>query len=257
MTESQRRFGAAILEFDDVHYGYPGQDRLALRGLTLGLPPGEKIAVVGRSGSGKSTLFLHCNGLYRPQSGTVSFAGQVLAYDRASLRALRRQVGIVFQNPDDQIFSASVEQDIGFGPLNLGLDEAETRRRIQSAAELCEVTELLDRPVHALSGGEKARVALAGVLAMDPDVLVIDELTAELDPWVRRRIFAIFERLHQQGKTILLATHDLAVVRQWASFLVVMEAGHAAFAGKPEHLLANEPLMRETGLSEVWSQNGY
>jgi len=241
-----------ILEFQDVRYRYPGQEAFALRGLTVALPAGEKIAVVGRNGSGKSTFFLHCNGLYRPESGKVHFDGQPLAYDRRSLQALRQRVGIVFQNPDDQLFSASVEQDISFGPLNLGLSHAEARERVQMAAELCEITDLLDRPTHALSGGEKARVALAGVLAMDPDVLISDELMATLDPWIRLRIFAIFQRLHDKGKTILLATHDLATVRQWASFIVVMEAGRAAFTGPPERLLANQPLLEQTGLAQVW-----
>lgn len=241
-----------IMESDNVYYRYPGQDGLALNGLSLALPAGEKIAVIGRNGSGKSTFFLHCNGLCRPLSGEIRFVGRPIAYDHGSLVKLRRSVGIVFQNPDDQLFSASVAQDISFGPLNLGLSEAEARRQVQAAAELCEVTDLLDRPTHALSGGEKARVALAGVLAMSPDVLIIDELSG-LDPWVRRPIFNIFERLHEQGKTILLATHDLAVVQQWASFLVVFERGRAVFADKPERLLADESLLQQTGLAGVWS----
>jgi len=241
-----------IIEFEDVYYRYPGEKRLALEGLTLSLPAGEKIAVVGRNGSGKSTFFLHCNGLYRPETGVVRYAGRPLQYDRTRLRELRQLVGICFQNPDDQIFSASVEQDISFGPLNLGLDEAEARLRVHSAAEFCEISALLDRPTHALSGGEKARVALAGVLAMEPQVLIIDELMANLDPWVRLHIVGIFRRLQGQGKTIIMATHDLTLVEQWSTFVVVMEAGRALFAGPFDRLLGSDGLLEETGLGQVW-----
>lgn len=242
-----------IFEFKDVHYKYPGHDeRYALQSFSVALPAGEKIAVVGRNGAGKSTFFLHCNGLYRPQSGAVFFQGQPLAYDRAGLKRLRQQVGLVFQNPDDQLFSASVAQDISFGPLNLELPEDEVRRRIQAAAEVCEITHLMGRPTHALSGGEKARVALAGVLAMEPEVLVADEPLASLDPWVRLTIFEILQRFYDQGKTIMMATHNLSVVRYWASYVVVLEAGRVVFSGTPHALLTNQGVLDETGLSKVW-----
>lgn len=240
------------LEFDEVYYRYAGQKQYALHGLNLALPPGENIALIGRNGAGKSTFFLHCNGLYRPQSGQVRFAGQPLAYDRFSLKQLRQHVGIVFQNADDQLFSASVAQDISFGPLNLGLSQAEVHYRVQMAADLCDIAGLLDRPTHALSGGEKARVALAGVLAMDPEILISDELLASLDPWVRLRILDIFARLRERGKTVIAATHDFKVVRRWASYVIVMDAGRAVFAGTPDQLLADQDLLTQTGLAQVW-----
>jgi cobalt/nickel transport system ATP-binding protein len=242
----------SIFEFKEVTYKYPGDDRSALAGFSLALPEAEKIAVVGRNGSGKSTFFLHCNGLYRPVSGEVHFRGRPLEYNRNALRALRQQVGLVFQNPDDQLFSASVAQDLSFGPLNLGLEAAEVRRRVRNAAEICDITHLLERPTHALSSGEKARAALAGVLAMEPDVLVADELLASLDPWVRLAFFEILQRFYDQGKTILMATHDLSVVRYWASFVVVLENGQVAFHGTPKDLLTNQAVLDETGLSRVW-----
>ncbi len=242
-----------LFEFKDVYYQYPVQEgRHALQGFSVAIPQGEKVAVVGRNGSGKSTFFLHCNGLYRPKSGTVYFKGEPLAYNRKSLKWLRQQVGLVFQNPDDQLFSASVAQDISFGPLNLGLDETEVRRRVAEAAEICGITDLLARPTHALSGGEKARVALAGVLAMEPDVLVADEPMASLDPWVRLTIFDILQKIYDQGKTILMATHNLSVVRYWSSYVVVLEAGQAVFSGTPRALLNDKSLLDETGLSKVW-----
>lgn len=242
-----------IFEFIDVYYTYSAQqEQPALRDFSVKLPQGEKIAVVGRNGSGKSTFFLHCNGLYRPNSGQVRFKGQPLTYNRNALKQLRQQVGLVFQNPDDQLFSASVAQDISFGPLNLELSQAETQRRVNRAAKLCEVDHLLDRPTHALSGGEKARVALAGVLAMEPEVLVADESMASLDPWGRLAIFEILQRFYDQGKTILMATHDLSVVRYWASYVLVIQHGQAVFTGAPKALLTNKTIMDETGLSKVW-----
>jgi cobalt/nickel transport system ATP-binding protein len=244
----------AIFQFEQVYYRYEGQEAFALKGLDLALPIGQKIAVIGRNGAGKSTLFLLCNGLYRPAAGTVRFAGRPLSYDARALRAVRQRVGIVFQNPDDQLFSANVEEDISFGPLNLGLPVLEVRHRVEMAARMCEVDSFLDRPTHALSSGEKARVALAGVLAMEPEVVAVDELVANLDPWVSQRILAIFDQLHAQGTTILLSTHNLNVVRDWATWVVVMEQGRAAFAGTPQALLADRAVLEQTGLAQVWSQ---
>lgn len=241
-----------LLELQEVYYRYPGQQRLALQGASLKLSTGAKVALLGRNGSGKSTLILHCNGILRPDQGMVCFGGQPVTYQRASLLELRRQVGVIFQNPDDQLFSASVAQDISFGPLNLGLNQAETRRRVQTVAELCEITDLLERPTHALSGGEKARVALAGVLAMDPALLIGDEVTANLDPWMRRQLFTIFERLIERGKTIVLATHDIEFARYWADVVVVMEAGRVIAADAPGEVFANQTLLQQTGLGEPW-----
>lgn len=241
-----------ILELDNLHYWYPGQQSPALEGATLSVPPGCKIAVVGRNGSGKSTLFLHCNGILRPQKGLVRFAGKPVAYDRASLREWRRQVGLVFQNPDDQLFSASVAQDISFGPLNLGLTEPEAWGRVQAAAEMCEITDLLDRPTHALSAGQKTRVALAGVLAMEPRVLIADEVTASLDLWMRRQLFAIFERLVGEGKTLFLATHDMDMARHWADVVVVMEAGRVVAADAADKVFADAALHSILGPPEPW-----
>jgi cobalt/nickel transport system ATP-binding protein len=236
-----------LLHLHNLHYCYPGQSKPALQGATLSLPAGVKVALVGRNGSGKSTLLLHCNGILQPERGAVSLEGRPVRYDRASLRELRRRVGVVFQNPDDQLFSANVAQDISFGPLNLGLSETETQARVTAAAELCNLTDLLNRPTHALSGGEKARVALAGVLAMEPALLVADEVTASLDPWMRRQVFDIFKRLVAQGKTVLLATHDLELARRWADLVVVMVAGRVVAAAPPTQVFADEELLSQLG----------
>ena len=228
-----------ILELRNISYKYSDHDdKFALQGFNVSLHEGKKIAVVGRNGSGKSTFFLHCNGLYRPQSGQVLLRGEPLAYDRKSLQRLRQQVGLIFQNPDDQLFSASVTQDIGFGPLNLGLDEGEVRRRIAETAAVCEITHLLERPTHALSGREKTRVALGGVLAMRPSLLVADELINALDPWARQQVFGILDRIVDEGKTVLLATHDMDVAFGWGERVIWMEEGRVRLDGTSKEVQA-------------------
>lgn len=240
-----------LLEVNDLHYCYPGYHTPVLRGASCNLWPGQKVALIGRNGSGKSTLLLHCNGILRPERGQVRVAGEPMGYSRQSLHLWRRQVGLIFQNPDDQLFSASVAQDISFGPLNLGLSIAETRQRVESAAELCMATDLLERPTHALSSGEKTRVALAGVLAMEPVVLLADEVLANLDPWMRRQVMAIFQRLVDQGKTVVLATHDLHTARTWSDLVVVMHAGQVVAADTPQRIFTDQELLGYTGLSAV------
>lgn len=242
----------AILEFDRVRYIYPGHQAPALDDLNLALPAGQRIVILGQNGAGKSSLFLHCNGVLRPDAGTVHFCGEALRYSRRELIELRRRVGVVFQDADDQLFSASVEQDISFGPLNLGLRDSEVRVQVQRVAEQCEIRHLLDRPTHALSGGEKARAALAGVLAMDPDVLLVDEPTASLDPLMRRQVFTIFQELSAKGKTIILATHELELARHWADFIVVMDRGRVLGAGPRSTVLTDHALLARIGMDRPW-----
>jgi cobalt/nickel transport system ATP-binding protein len=245
-----------ILELDSLRYRYPGHDADALCGATLRLEPGLRVALLGRNGAGKSTLLLHANGLLRPLAGCVRVAGAPLEYSRRGLLAARQQVGIVFQNPDDQLFSASVAQDISFGPLNLGLAPDEARRRVVEAAELCAVSDLLERPTHALSGGQKARVALAGVLAMAPRVILVDEVLAGLDPWMRVQVFEIFARLVAEGTTVLLATHELALARRWADMVAVMDAGRVVAAASPAQVFGDAALRALLGPPTPWGESG-
>ena len=240
-----------LLEVNDLHFSYPSIAAPVLQGVSLRLAAGEKVALIGSNGSGKSTLLLHCNGILRPERGLVRVAEQPMGYTPQALRIWRRQVGLVFQHPDDQLFSASVAQDISFGPLNLGLSEPLARQRVAAAAELCGVTHLLERPTHALSGGEKARVALAGVLAMEPRIVLADEALSTLDPWIRLQVLAIFEQLVAQGKSILLATHDLHIVRTWAGRVIVMRAGQVVADAPPAQLFSDPVLLTRTGLDAV------
>ncbi|MCL5109340.1 MAG: energy-coupling factor ABC transporter ATP-binding protein [Chloroflexi bacterium] len=241
-----------ILQLEEVRYTYPGNAEPALRGANLSLWGGKKIAVLGRNGSGKSTLFLHCNGILRPDGGQLYLAGKPVKYDRGSLLGLRRHVGIVFQNPDDQLFSASVVQDMSFGPLNLGLSQVEASRRVEEAAEQCEIVDLLDRPTHALSGGQKARVALAGVLAMEPSVILVDEVMASLDPWMRDQILSILHDFAARGRTVVLATHDLALARTWADLVAVMEGGRVLAVDTPDVIFSSEAMLAHLGPRSAW-----
>ncbi len=242
-----------VLEWENVHFTFPAADSPALRGASLCLEAGRRVALLGRNGAGKSTLLLHANGILRPASGTIRVASVPLDYSRRGLITARRQVGLVFQNPDDQLFSASVAQDISFGPLNLGLGRDEAYRRVLEVAELCEITSLLDRPTHALSGGQKTRVALAGVLAMQPQVILVDEATAGLDPWMRRQVFTIFNRLVVQGVTVMLATHDLEVARHWADLVAVMDAGRVVGAAPAAQVFADPVLRTLIGPVSPWN----
>lgn len=244
----------AVLSFIDLHFRYAGAPSKALQGASLTLSEGQRVILLGRNGSGKSTLLLHGNGILRPTQGSISIDGEPARYDRAGLTLLRSKVGLVLQHPDDQLFSASVAQDISFGPLNLGLSMAEARERVAMAAARCAITDLLERPTHALSGGQKARVALAGVLAMEPRVILADEVLGGLDPWMQRQALDIFDHLVASGVTILLSTHDLELARNWADRVAVMSEGQVIAYDTPEHIFADHALRELLGPDQRWSQ---
>jgi len=217
-----------LLETREVDFSYPDGTR-ALSGISIGFARGRRTAVLGRNGAGKSSLFTLLNGIERPTRGTVLFDGAPLDYSRAGLRRLRSRVGLVFQDPDAQLFSASVREDVSFGPLNLGLAEEEVRRRVEEALQAVGLAELAERPTHALSYGEKKRACIAGVLAMRPELLVLDEPTAGLDQPMSRELLALLNDLHGQGLTIVLATHDVDFAYAWADDIRVLEKGRLGF----------------------------
>ena len=213
------------LSFKDIYYSYPGIKADALNGINLTLLAGEKVALIGRNGGGKSTLMLIANGILRSSRGQLSLDGQPIQYEKQELMKLRRRVGVVFQNPEDQLFSASVMQDISFGPLNLGMSAEAARERVLETAAFCGLSDLMDRPTHALSGGEKTRAALAGVLAIEPVFLFADELTNSLDPWMKTQILGILDKWVERGRTVVLATHDWRLVREWAQRVIWLDKG--------------------------------
>ena len=213
-----------LLELDDVSFDYP-DGGLGLAHCSLAIARGSRNALIGANGAGKTTLFKHCNGLLRPRSGTVRYAGAPLDYGRAGLRALRSRVGLVFQNPDHQLFSASVAEDVSFGPINLGLPADTVRQRVDAALAAVGMRGYADKAVHNLSFGQKKRVCIAGVLAMEPELLILDEPMAGLDQRMRSELLAVLDGLHAQGITLLLATHDIDFAYRWAQRIHLIDAG--------------------------------
>ena len=225
------------LRFDHISYTYPGYSTYALKDVSITFTPQSRVALIGKNGGGKSTLMQLANGILRPDDGRLYFDEVPVQYDRASLLNLRRKVGVIFQNPDDQLFSASVYQDISLGPLNLGLTEEQAKQRVMQVAELCGLIPFLDRPTHALSGGEKARTALAGILAMQPLYLFADEITNSLDPWMRAQMIDILNQWVAQGHTVVLSTHDWQLARTWSQTVVWLDQGRVYQNGPTQEVL--------------------
>jgi cobalt/nickel transport system ATP-binding protein len=237
-----------ILEARDIHYRYPrGMD--AIRGISFHIRKKEKIALVGPNGAGKSTLLMMFNGMIRPDSGLMLFDNQPVLYDTASLRILRKRVGFVLQNPDRQIIAPTVYQDAAFGPTNLGYNESEVKEAVNRALRHVGLEGFERRPPHQLSGGEKKRVAIAGVLAMDPDVLVFDEPTSGLDPSGSEDIMELLDELNHDGKTIILSTHDVELAYPWADRAILMLGGKILQEDIPEVAFGNPESVRKAHLS--------
>ncbi len=237
-----------ILEARDICYRYPrGMD--AIRGISFHIRRKEKIALVGPNGAGKSTLLTMFNGMIRPDSGLMLFDNQPIRYDTASLRVLRRRVGFVLQNPDRQIIAPTVYQDVAFGPTNLGYREDEVREAVTRALRHVGLEGFDRRPPHQLSGGEKKRVAIAGVLAMDPDVLVLDEPTSGLDPSGSEDIMELLDELNHEGKTIIISTHDVELAYPWADRAILMLGGKILQEDVPEIAFGNPESVRMAHLS--------
>lgn len=215
---------APILELHEVAFRYP-DGSVGLNDCSLAIGRGSRTAILGANGAGKTTMFLHLNGILRPTSGHVLYDGASLDYGRQSLHKLRSRVGLVFQNPDSQLFSASVREDVSFGPMNLGLDKQIVRERVTEALHAVGLTDFADKPVHNLSFGQKKRVCIAGVLAMQPDVLILDEPMAGLDIAMQAELTRILDRLHAEGLTIVIATHDIDFAYQWAETISILVKG--------------------------------
>ncbi|MDO4599099.1 MAG: ABC transporter ATP-binding protein [[Ruminococcus] gnavus] len=239
-----------ILETRDVWYSYEENDRFSLQGLDLKVKKGSKVAFMGANGCGKSTFFLCCNGILRPQKGSILFHGQPLRYQRKELLSLRAKVGIVFQDPDKQLFSASVEQEISFGILNLGASKEEARCAVDQVIEELEITPFRKRPVHALSGGQKKQVSIADILVMNPEMIILDEPAAALDPKHTRMVNGMVDQLTRQGITVLMATHDIDYAYAWADEIVLMKEGRVLCQESPQEVCQKTELLTETNLEE-------
>lgn len=240
-----------ILEARNIEHKYP-DGTMALGGLSLAVEKGIKAAFLGPNGAGKTTLFLHFNGILRPSRGSLRFAGRDIRYDHASLVELRKNVGIVFQDPDSQLFSASVLQEVSFGPMNMGLSREQVLQRVYGAMEATAITSLKDRPTHFLSDGQKKRVSIADILAMDPAVIIFDEPTACLDPRLKQQVVDLLDRLNRNGKTVILSTHDVDLAYSWADYIFVVKDGALAGEGLPEKVFQDDSLLQRADLEKPW-----
>lgn len=240
----------SILKLDNVSYRY-GDGTRALNNCSLPIKHGKRTAVLGSNGAGKTTMFLHLNGILRPAAGVVLCDGLPLDYSRSGLRSLRSRVGMVFQNPDNQLFSASVREDVSFGPMNLGLEKAIVRQRVETALAAVGITAAADKPVHNLSYGQKKRVCIAGVLAMRPDIVVLDEPMAGLDATMQDELTAILEQLHSNGMTIVVATHDIDFAYGWADEVIVMDEGQLFAHGSPTGILQRKDVQAKLGAAPL------
>jgi len=242
-----------VFDVCDVFFAYEGT-HTALEHVNLKVPVGESLVILGANGSGKSSLLKLLDGLYFPASGTISAFGKPLTEE--ALRndefnfAFRRRVGLVFQDSDVQLFSASVLDEVAFAPLQLGLARDEVNRRVDAALETLQIEKLRDRAPHRLSGGEKRRVALASILTLQPDVWLMDEPTAGLDPRSQSWLVEFILNQREQGKTIVIATHDLTIAEEIASTICVFSEEHQIVAsGKPSDILNDHDLLHRCNLS--------
>ena len=236
-----------MLEVQNIKYSY-NKDYQALKGVSLKVEKGEMVALLGKNGAGKSTLFLHLNGIYEPDEGKVFIDGEELKYDKKSLLKFRQKVGIVFQNPDDQIFAPTVEEDVAFGPLNLKLPMEEVQKRVTESLARVGMSGFEKKAPHHLSGGQKKRVAIAGILAMQPEIMVLDEPTAGLDPQGVRDLSTLLKELNDEGITIIISTHEVDLVPNYAKRVFVLVDGLLIAEGTPKEIFAQPEILDQANL---------
>lgn len=242
-----------ILEARHVSYSYGSGETLSLKDLSLSIRRGRRTAVMGANGSGKSTFFLCCNGILRPDEGQIYYNGQPLSYRKKDLLSLREKVGIVFQDPDMQLFCASVYQEISFGPLNLGLSREKAAREVEAVIRRLGITPFRHRPAHALSGGQKKQVALADILVMHPELLILDEPFAALDPSHVHIIRDMIRDLEKDSSpsgplTVVIATHDTDFALEWADEVILFSEGQVLAQGAPASVLTDRELLARASL---------
>ena len=241
-----------LLRFEHVSFAYEdgAEQRLALKDCSVSIGAGERVAVLGSNGAGKSTFFLLSNGVLCPKEGTVFFPGEPVGRKKQELNRLRRGVGLVFQDPDVQILGGTVEEEISFGPMNLGLSREEVRRRVDGAVERMHLEDLRQRAPQYLSGGEKKRVSIADALAMEPELLLMDEPAASLDPENCRILEETLDMLGEQGLALAVATHDVDFAWRWAQRILVFQHGCLAADRTPEEIFSDTALLDTCHLAQ-------
>jgi len=244
--------GKIILETKELTFAYPDGTK-ALQGVSVQIKAGKTTAILGNNGAGKSTLFLNLKGMLKPHGGEIFFQGEPVAYQKGEAKALWRAVGLVFQDPDNQLFSASVFQDVSFGPMNLNLSQDEVKNRVEDALQRTGISHLRNKPTHSLSYGQKKRVALAGVLAMEPKLLILDEPTAGLDPAGIEEIMGLIQEMQQKsGISVMISTHDIDLVPLYCDEVYVLNQGRIALSGPPREVFTQGQVLQELHLRLPW-----
>ncbi|WP_271814672.1 energy-coupling factor ABC transporter ATP-binding protein [Clostridium beijerinckii] len=236
-----------ILKIEDLHYSY-GNGKSALNGVSVDIYEGEKIAVIGSNGSGKSTFFLNLDGVLTPEQGKIIYRDTVI--NKKNLKELRKNIGIVFQDADNQIIASTVRAEVGFGPMNLKLPKEEVLKRVDEALEYMNISHLKDRPPHYLSGGEKKRVSIADIIAMKSEIIIFDEPTAALDPLNAMMLEEVLLKLGAEGKTMLISTHDVDFTYRWAERVLVFNDGKIIADGSPIEIFKNMEILKQANLKQ-------
>lgn len=239
----------SIIEIKNLKYAYTSE-KPALKGIDLTISEGERIAVIGSNGAGKSTFFLNLNGVLTPNSGEIYFKGKKMTRDKKDLNTLRKSIGIVFQDADNQIIASTVMGEVSFGPMNLKLPKEEVIKRVDEALAYMNITKFKDRPPHYLSGGEKKRISIADIIAMHSEVIVFDEPTAALDPINAEMLEEVLEKLGNQGKTMLISTHDVDFAYRWAERAVVFCDGQIIADAPPVEIFSDDAILKRANLKK-------
>lgn len=235
------------LSIKNLNYTYPDGTH-ALKNVNMEILKGQKVAIMGPNGAGKSTLFSHLNGLTEPTSGHIELDGKVMKYDKKTLLEVRQKVGIVFQDPNDQLFAPTVKEDVAFGPMNLGLSYEEVEKRVNEALELVGMEKFRDKTPHHLSGGQQKRVAIAGIVAMRPEIMILDEPTAGLDPEGVDKVLNILNDLNKEGMSIVISSHDIEMVNGFAEKIFVLNEGKILASGDKHDIFSNKELLKTAHL---------
>ena len=238
-----------IVSVRNLRYSYGGE-REILKGINVDIDEGQRVAVTGTNGAGKSTFFLNLNGVLEADEGEIYFRGKKMTREKKDLMELRRGIGIVFQDADNQIIATTVMGEVSFGPMNLRLPKEEVESRVNEALEYMNISDFKERAPHYLSGGEKKRVTIADIIAMHSEVMIFDEPTAALDPVNVIALEAVLEKLYRQGKTILVSTHDLDFAYRWAERIIVFCDGQIIADGVPEEVFRNEEVLKQANLKK-------
>ena len=235
------------LSIKNLSYTYPDGTH-ALKNVNMEILKGQKVAIMGPNGAGKSTLFSHFNGLTEPKSGYLEIDGKKMEYDKKTLLEIRQKVGIVFQDPNDQLFAPTVKEDVAFGPMNLGLSYEEVEKRVDEALTLVGMEKFKDKTPHHLSGGQQKRVAIAGIIAMKPEIMILDEPTAGLDPQGVDKVLDILNNLNKEGMTIVISSHDIEMVNGFAEKIFVLNEGKILASGDKNEIFSDKELLKEAHL---------